>query len=71
MKDDNVGFRPFQVDSVGNQVLSTLANAMWFIDPHIPKLESRGISLGAFGKFQGFNDPKAQKHKIPLVGTKN
>lgn len=69
MTEDGVGFRRQQVGTTGKLVTEVLTNAVWYIDPHRPKFESRGISYKGFDRFSGYNDPKRQKQKIPMVCT--
>ena len=45
MKDQKVGFRPDQLNTIGQKVPTTLMKALWFIDPHRDKLAARGIHV--------------------------
>jgi hypothetical protein len=68
LKKSDVAFTRVQLDTVGKSVVQTLTNALWYIDPHVQKLFSRGIQLPAlFAEFQGFNDWKAKKQKDRYV----
>lgn len=65
LKDGGVGFTPIQVESTGHIIVKTLTNALWYIDPHIEKFQSRGIKVlpTMFQNCRGFNDWKAHKKK--------
>ena len=70
LKEERIGFQSHQAVTTGNQVVGTITDCLWFLDPQSPKLESRGIQIPAvFLKFLGckYNDPKKHKKKIPKV----
>ena len=67
MEDTHVGFLPSQ-GKIGEEVVSTLTEALWFIDPHRSKLEGRSIRFAEpFQQMKGFNDPKENKKAPPRV----
>ena len=69
-ESEEIGFHAQQAHTVGNQVLGTITDCLWFLDPQHSKLQSRGIKLPPlFEQFTGckYNDPKKQKKKIPKV----
>ena len=67
LKAQGVGFRATQLD-VGKIICQTIANALWLLDPHHGKLNSRGITVPeVFQRFQGYNDFKKMKKKAPVV----
>ena len=71
-ESEGIGFQSHHAHSVGNQVLGAITDSLWFLDPQIEKLESRGIKVPAvFGRFLGckYNDPKKHKKKTPKVDT--
>ena len=62
------GFTRMQLETVGNKVVSTLTDTLWYLDPHHEKLKSRAISIPQmFSKFTGYYDWKRQKKKAPIV----
>ena len=70
LRENKVGFLPSQSHTLGKEVVSTISQALWFIDPHRQKFESRGIYFPApFDALKGFNDPKKNKKAIPSMVT--
>ena len=49
-------------------VLSSVNNALWYVDHCHQKLKDNGCAMPeAFGKFQGYNEYVKQRHKTPQV----
>ncbi|KAH3727571.1 hypothetical protein DPMN_053510 [Dreissena polymorpha] len=48
-------------------IVSTLAETLWYLDPHWEKLKARSINYPEFEKLSGFNDWRSQKRKEPKV----
>ena len=50
--------------------MSTISNALWYIDPHRPKFASRSVKLPSqLDQLHGFNDPLKGKKKVPPVSV--
>lgn len=45
--------------------MKTLSDTLWYLDPHVPKFEKRGIEFRGFEYFRGFDDWHAQTKKEP------
>lgn len=70
MIDQKAGFTPMQVNSVGRNILTTLSNTLWYINPHLDKLGTRGIICPEiFSHLQGYHDWKTQKKKEPVISA--
>lgn len=68
MKQNKWGFTSQQVSSLGTHVVSTLTEALWFLDPFWERLKSRGINVPKpLSPMTGYRDLKSQKKKIPQV----
>ena len=75
LKTHGIGFRADQVggkNAMGDKVVNTIFKALWFIDPHLDKLHNRSITIPApFDILKGYNCPKDNKKKIPMVSFNN
>jgi hypothetical protein len=70
MIDQKAGFTPMQVKSVGINILTTLSNTLWYIYPHLEKLEARGVICPEMSShLQGYYDWKTQKKKEPVISA--
>lgn len=68
LKENDIGFTKVQVPTVGQTVVKTIVNALWYIDPHLGKFRSRGVEISKyFEEFQNYNDWKQNKKKEPIV----
>lgn len=68
LKENKIGFTSQQIDTIGRDVVNTLTNTMWYLDPHLDKLKDRSISIPAmFRQLTGFRDFKKQHKKVPQV----
>jgi hypothetical protein len=69
LQSKDVLFKAIQVETVGLNVVKTLTNVLWYIDPHHHKFHDRGIKLPkTFSSFEGYNNWHVQKKKEPMVG---
>jgi hypothetical protein len=51
-----VGWAPDSLQLVGEKFVSTIAAALWYLDPHHERLASRGIHLPKeVGALQGYD----------------
>lgn len=51
--------------------MKTLSDTLWYLDPHVPKFEKRGIEFRGFENFRRFNDWRAQtKKKLRVFDSK-
>lgn len=58
-----VGFRPDYMD-VGKQFVSSVTNAIWYIDPHMNQVADRGLKVPPiFENMIEYNIPERHKHK--------
>lgn len=65
-----LSFKPSIVETVGVNILDTLADALYYLDPHHDKLENRSCPIPeTFKQIHGYNDWKAKKVKEPRVST--
>lgn len=47
LKKNKVGFTSHQIYNIGKDVVSTITNTMWFLDPFIEKLKDRSVNIPA------------------------
>ncbi|KAK3095270.1 hypothetical protein FSP39_012504 [Pinctada imbricata] len=53
---------------IGSKIISTLRNALWYIDHAHEKFKERGCPLpDVYKAFQGYNNYKKLRHKQPIV----
>ena len=71
MKENKWGFTSQQASSLGKHVVSSLTEALWFLDPFWDRFKSRGIVPKPLIPMTGYRDLKNQKKKIPKVTLKN
>ena len=68
LKKLEYGFRTAQIDTIGKRILTTVTEALWYLDPQWELLSSRSIKMpDLFQELRGFNDWHAQKKKKPKV----
>ena len=65
----NVGWHIDSV-SIDEMFVQKLTKALWYLDPHHSKFESRHIHIpDVFKKFSGYNDYKHKKEKAPPISA--
>lgn len=68
LKEKGIGFTKIQIQTVGQTVVKSIVNALWYIDPHLGKFRSRGVEIPAFfARLKNYNDWKQKKKKEPMV----
>ena len=69
MRKKDIGFTSQQAEKLGNHVVSTLTDNIWFLDPHVEKFLKRGIKFPEmFREMFGCRDLKAQHKKKNTTG---
>lgn len=48
LKEKGIGFTKIQIPTVGQTVVKSIVNALWYIDPHLGKFRSRGVEIPDF-----------------------
>lgn len=67
-KKRKVGFSSHQIENIGRDVVNTITNTMWFLDPFIDKLKDRSVNIPAmFKELTGYRNIKKQHQKAPQV----
>ena len=67
ISQQKLGWNPSGVGSTGKKCVQVLTDAIWYVDPHVPKLRDRGFRVPEIFYFTGYNNPETHKHKIPSV----
>lgn len=69
LTNSGIGFTSNQAETVGKHVVTTLADALWYLDPHREKIEKRSIVLipKMFKPMMGCRNLKQQHKKTPEV----
>lgn len=68
LKKRKVGFSSHQIENIGRDVVNTITNTMWFLDPFIDKLKDRSVNIPAmFKELTGYRNIKKQHQKAPQV----
>lgn len=68
LKKNKVGFTSHQIYNIGKDVVSTITNTMWFLDPFIEKLKDRTVNIPAmFSQLTKYRNLKKQHKKAPQV----
>ena len=66
-----VGWRPCSV-TIGANFVRKLSQALWYLDPHHKKINSRGFHMpDQCSKFTGYNDYKKKKMKEPRLSAES
>lgn len=56
------------VNTTGKNIISSLSNVLYYLDPHHGKFLARGLKIPPrFAEFQGYNQWQSHKHKEPKV----
>lgn len=64
LKEKGIGFTKIQIPTVGQTVVKSIVNALWYIDPHLGKFRSRRVEIPeCFARFKNYNDWKQKKKK--------
>ena len=68
LKTNNIGFTAQQAATIGTQVVRTLTNFFWYLDPFHDRLSSRAVKLpDLFKDLKGYRNFKKQHKKVPQV----
>ena len=66
--EKKTGFLACHVDDIGQRIVSTVCDVLWYIDPHHMTFQSRGLKIpDGLEKFNGYVDWKSQHKKKPKV----
>jgi hypothetical protein len=65
LASNKLGWRKPFVDTAGCQLVSTLTDALWYVDGHHQTLVERSCTVPvAVACFSGYNNPAMSKHKV-------
>ena len=68
LKTNKVGFTKQQAGTIGCQVVRTLTDLFWYLEPFHERLNSRAVKLpDLFKDLKGYRNLKKQHKKIPQV----
>lgn len=70
LSQKDVGWHLDYVCTIGESFVQMLTKALWYLDPHHSKFESRHIHIpDTFKMFSGYNDYKRKKEKAPQLSA--